>query len=96
MWPPPATGTFPHSFKQLEHYIFYGLVATIPNEVPILGAETRVLIHPLLLLITGVYIQSLWATHEFVFLHLSTKLSLKQPIIDHLSNERIYGWRSFY
>ena len=33
---------FPHSFKQLEHYTFYGLVATIPKEVPILGAETRV------------------------------------------------------
>ena len=43
MWPSPATGTFPHSFKQLEHYTFYGLVATIPKEVPILGAETRVL-----------------------------------------------------
>ena len=39
MWPLPATGTFPHSFKQLEHYTFYGLVATIPKEVPILGAE---------------------------------------------------------
>ena len=42
MWPSPDTGTFPHFFKQLEHYTFYGLVATIPKEVPILGAETRV------------------------------------------------------
>ena len=31
-----------HSFKQLEHYTFYGPVVTIPKEVPILGAETRV------------------------------------------------------
>jgi len=31
-----------HFFKQLEHYTFYGLVVAIPNEVPILGTETRV------------------------------------------------------
>ena len=31
-------------FKQLEHYTFYGLVVAIPKEVPILGAETRVLL----------------------------------------------------
>ena len=43
MWPSPANGTFPHSFKQLEHYTFYGVMATIPKEVPILGAETQVL-----------------------------------------------------
>ena len=36
------------SFKQHEHYTFYGLVAAIPKEVPILGAETRVFLSPIL------------------------------------------------
>ena len=33
----------PQSFKQDEHYTFYGLVVAMLKRVPNLGAETRVL-----------------------------------------------------
>jgi len=40
----PATGNFPHFFKQLEHYTFYGLVGAIPKEVLILARRHEYLL----------------------------------------------------